>query len=324
MDKCLAGQKAKFSLILKGNFDVICFDNYYFLVRNKKNLNKIEYRWGGVVPNEGKKTNIMFSKTQANWSFRITGAIKSNNNIKNTILYCPVQFIGGNNEIIKINVKSNQTKNIILNEEKRLYIFKYENINEKEADFIFEGELKNRCKGEWIVDLTDEEIEKQVPPEDKLCRIQLENIARKIIKEFDKNNENTEYEFLDYMKIALWVNKNIEYNYNYVGRYDLTAIDIYNLKLGVCEHFTRLSNALLYSLGYKVLYAKGYSIDRQELNKGIGHAWNVIKLNNKWYPFDSTWGIISGKLPINHIFSYYFQRPMTLKEVIIVNLMMMS
>ena len=54
MDKSLAGQKAKFSLIFKGNFDVISFDNY-FLVRNKKNLNEIEYTWGGVVPNEGKQ-----------------------------------------------------------------------------------------------------------------------------------------------------------------------------------------------------------------------------------------------------------------------------
>ena len=46
LNKSLAGQKAKFSLILKGNFDVISFDNY-FLVRNKKNLNEIEYRWVG-------------------------------------------------------------------------------------------------------------------------------------------------------------------------------------------------------------------------------------------------------------------------------------
>ena len=268
---------------------------------------------GGVVPNEGKQTYIRLSKTQANWSFRITGTIRSNNYIKNTILYCPMEFIGGNNEIIKINVKSNQTKNIRLNEEKRLYIFKYENINEKEADYIFEGELKNRCKGEWIVDLTDEEIEEQIPAEDKLCRIQLENIAREIIKEFDKNNENTEYEFLDYMKIALWVKKNIKYNLNYAGRGDLTAIDIYNLKLGVCEHFTRLSNALLYSLGYIVIYVGGYLVDRKELNKGINHAWSIIKVNNKWYPFDSTNGIISGKLPISHIFSYFFYRPIRIK-----------
>ena len=56
---------------------------------------------GWVVPNEGKQTYIWLSKTQANWSFHTTGKIKSTNNIKNTILYCPIKFIGGNNEIIK-------------------------------------------------------------------------------------------------------------------------------------------------------------------------------------------------------------------------------
>ena len=48
------------------------------------------------------------------------------------------------------------------------------------------------------------------------------------------------------MKIALWVHKNIKYDLNYSGRDDLNAMDIYNFKVGVCHHFTRLSNALLY------------------------------------------------------------------------------
>jgi hypothetical protein len=193
----------------------------------------------------------------------------------------------------------------MLNEESRTYIVKYENINEKKGEFIIEGELRNRCKGEWIIDLTDEEIEKNIPVEDKLCKFQLENIARKIIKEFDENNGNSDFEFLDFMKIALWVNKNIKYDLNYVGRNDLTSIDIFNLKAGVCDHFTRLSNALLYSLGYKVIYVSGFTPDGSEEIINGGHAWSMIKIKNKWYPFDSTWGFISGKLPISHIFSTY-------------------
>ena len=55
--KSLQGQMAKFSLILKGNFDIVNFKNY-FLIRNKKNLNEKEYFWGGVVPYEGKMTLI--------------------------------------------------------------------------------------------------------------------------------------------------------------------------------------------------------------------------------------------------------------------------
>ena len=302
--KEIAGQIAKISLILKGNFDIIDFTNY-FLVRNKKNLNEIEYTWGGVVPNEGKETKIIFSKIKANWLFHQSINFSFNNSIEDVILYTPILFIGGNNEIIRINTSSKQTKNIMLNEKSRTYIIKYKNINEKKGEFIIEGELRNRCKGEWIIDLTDEEIEKNIPVEDKLCKFQLENIARKIIKEFDENNGNSDFEFLDFMKIALWVNKNIEYDLNYAGRNDLTSIDIFNLKAGVCDHFTRLSNALLYSLGYKVIYVRGFTPDGSEEIIYAGHAWSMIKIKNKWYPFDSTWGFISGKLPISHIFSTY-------------------
>jgi len=162
LSKYIAGQIAKISLILKCNFDIIDFTNY-FLVRNKKNLNEIEYIWGGVVPNEGKNTDIFFSKIKANWLFHNSinyNFNNSNNSSKYLILYSPIRFIGGNNKIIRINASSKQTKNIKLNEESREYIIKYNNINEKEVAFIIEGELRNRCKGEWIFDLTDEEIEK--------------------------------------------------------------------------------------------------------------------------------------------------------------------
>ena len=114
LGKNLAGQIAKFSLILKGNFDIVRFEDYFF-VRNKKNLSETEYTWGGVVPNEGRKTYILLSKIQANWLFHFSITFNSNNCVKDTILYSPIQFIGGNNEIIKINASSKQTKNIILN-----------------------------------------------------------------------------------------------------------------------------------------------------------------------------------------------------------------
>ena len=113
------------------------------------------------------------------------------------------------------------------------------------------------------------------------------------------------------MKIALWVHKNIKYDLNYSGRRDLTPIDVYKMRVGVCHHYTILCNALLYSLGYKVIFITGFCCDKisdDYINTG-GHAWSLIKINNKWYPFDSTWGIISGKLPATHIFGRFFFLP---------------
>ena len=37
-----------------------------------------------------------------------------------------------------------------------------------------------------------------------------------------------------------------------------------------------------------------------ELN--LTHAWSLINVNGKWYPFDATWGILSGKLAVCHVF----------------------
>ena len=306
--KSLHGQMAKFSLILKGNFDIVNFKNY-FLIRNKKNLNEKEYFWGGVVPYEGKMTLITLSKRKAVWEYSVTLTIRSNYNLNRTAIAVPIEFIGGNNEIINIKYSSPQTRDIFLDQENRQYVIRYRNVHNNIGEFTIEGQLENKSSGEWEVDLTDDEIERKIPEEDKLGKPQLRIIATKIIEEFDKKNKNSEFEFLDYMKIALWVKKNITYDLNYAGRHEMTAIDIYNQRIGVCHHFTKLSNALLYSLGYKVIYIAGYACtNSKEFNTDSGHAWSLIKVNNKWYPFDSTWGIVSGKLPITHIFSCFFNK----------------
>jgi hypothetical protein len=307
ISSAFAGQMAKLSLILKGSFDIVNFDDY-FLIRNTNNLNEVEYIWGGKVPEEGKTTTLMLSKKEATWSFCFSTKFHSNKCFRNTKFYLPIEFIGGNNEIININPHSPQSSNLIMDEENRQYIVEYINTNYRKAEFLLKGELKNKCKGEWFIDLTEEQIEKKMPPEDVSCKQKLKSIAKKIIEDFDKNNKNKDFEFLDYMKIGLWVKNNIKYDYNYIGRTELTAMDIYNKRVGVCHHFTRLSNALLYSLGYKVIYASGYVCkDNKIFHTDTGHAWSLIQLDNKkWYPFDSTWGILSGKLPVGHIFGTFF------------------
>ena len=190
--------------------------------------------------------------------------------------------------------------------ENREYIINYKETQFNKVEFIIEGELKNKSTGEWFVDISDDIVEKNMPKEDIECKPQLFRIALKILKDFDNNNKNNDFNFAEYMKIGMWVYKNIRYDYNYIGK-KLSSIEIYNMKVGVCCHFTKLTNALLYSLGYKVIFVSGYTCkNNKEFNTDTGHAWSLIKLDNKWYPFDSTWGIFSGKLPISHIFKNFF------------------
>ena len=304
--KSLAGQIAKFTLILKTNsMEIIQFDKYIFS-KNVNSAGETEYIWGGLVPEEGNRVLITFSRKKAYWSFRSISKIISTNkmNIKKVTFSESIRFVGGNIKIINMNYSSPQTTNIKKDEEKREYIVKYKNTQSKEVTFEIKGMMENNIE-EWVVDYSDEEIEKMMPKKDVEDKEELQTIAKKIIKDFDEQNKDTDFEFLDYMKIALWVYKNIKYNYSYMGL-ELSAIEIYEARRGVCSHMTILSNALLYSLGYKVIYVAGLTGKKKPYFSNINtHAWSLIKIDNKWIPFDSTWGIVLGKVPITHIFSKY-------------------
>ena len=307
-DKYLSGQMAKYILVIKGNFDIVNFDNY-FLVKNENNKNENEYIWGGKVPEGGLYTNITFSKKKSIWSFNISTKIRSCHNIKDTIVTIPVDFIGGNNEIKDIDISSPQTNKIILDNVKKVYLIKYKNTKYKEVNINIKGELINRCKGDWVVDLNSRYVDKNIPEDVKLNKNQLYKIAKQIIEEFDKKNKNNDFKFLDYMKIGMWVNKNIKYDLRYLEKTDFTAMDIYNIRKGVCHHFTKLSNDLLYSLGYQVIFVYGYICENnKEFNENSAHSWSLIKIDNKWYPFDSTWNFFSGKLPVSHIFGVFYDK----------------
>ena len=309
LSQSLAGQMAKYRLILKGSFEIISFKENFFM-HNEQNTREKEYVWGGKVPPDGKRTLVKLSKNEATWKFNCnTQIVSRRGELKNTTLKVPLGFVGGNNDIIKMDYSSPQTKNIVVDEENRIYEIKYKNSGYSTGDFILSGEIKNRCKGDWDVDLSDEVIESHIPKEDKRDKPILEKIARKIIEDFDKNNKNTMFIFMDFTKIGKWVHKNIKYDLNYSGRTDMTAMDIYNKRVGVCHHMTRLSNALLYSIGYKVIYTNGFACESSaEFDQNSGHAWSLIKVNGKWYPFDATWDILSGKLPVCHVFQGFFGR----------------
>ena len=107
-------------------------------------------------------------------------------------------------------------------------------------------EFKNKSRTEWFISLFDEEVEELMPKEDIRDKSKLQIIAKDIIKEFDNNHKDSEFEFLDFMKIGLWIYENLKYDLTYYGKQDIPAIEIYNMRKGVCHHFTRLNNSLLY------------------------------------------------------------------------------
>ena len=296
----LVGENAKYILRNESDLEIINFENEFFL-KTKDN----EYQWGGKVPEGGKKTVVRLSKKEGKINFEEKHVIKSvdNNLIKNTTTEIPFCYVGGNNQLINFNYFSPQTERINLNQKKKIFEIKYINTKSKTAEFNVRGELINRCKGNWSINLTKEEIDSLIPPDFKQNKIAFNKIANDIIKQYDEEHKDDLIIVPSVVKIGKWVKQNIKYDITYVGMNQITATETLNNKRGVCHHITKLFNALMYSLGYQTIYILGYALDKK-IKYGIedSHAWSLVNIDGKWLPFDATWGIFSGKLPVTHIF----------------------
>lgn len=299
----LIGQKAKYILINQSDFEIINLDNEIFI---KKNDN--EYYWEGIVPEEDRKTKVCLSKKEGLVNFYEKQGIKTTDNslIKNSDLKIPFSYINGNNETIKLEYHSKPTAEINIDKNNKIYDIKFQNINSDKAEFILEGEFKNKCKGDWVVNLTNEEIDSLIPNDFKENKEFFKKIANDIINEYDKKHQNDLIKVPDIVKIGKWVHKNIMYDIRYYGLNQITATETFKNKRGVNDHITKLFNALIYSLGYQVLYAFGFALSvKNTFEYSDCHCWSLININKngqRWLPFDATWGIFSGKLPITHIF----------------------
>ena len=305
--KNLRGRNALFNLIIKNDMEIISFDEPIF-----KKIKEDEYKLEGLIPKEGKITRVILSKKIAKYKVYYKKRIetKNKNNIKDITLTLHYYFEeGGNkNNDIKINRTTNPQNNITkISKENRQYKIEFNNIKQKFAEVKIEIDLINICKGDWLCDLTEEQIEKLIPKDYKTNKKKLKHIATNIIKTYDEKHKNDLAKITDISKIGKWIKSNIVYNENYKEEKQITALEIYQNKIGVCKQFTILYNALLYSLGYKCIYISGFAFkDNDNFNLSDAHCWSLVRVNGKWLPFDATWGIFSGKLPACHVFEDFF------------------
>ena len=303
LSKRLTGEKAKYILKNESNFEIINFDDEFFIKTNDN-----EYQWGGTVQEEGKNTLVRLSKKKGKVNFYEKHIIKSKDNspIKDTTVKIPFGYVGGNNQIIGFKYNSNQTEEINLNNKEKVFDIKYKNTNSNIVEFGFQGELMNRCKDSWSVELTDEKIDSLIPPDFKTNKAQFNKIANDIIKEYDEKHKNDIIIVPTVVKIGKWIKNNIKYDPGLTCQNKITATETYYKRKGVCHHITKLFNALMYSLGYQTIYVLGYVANENNLyDLHNSHAWSLIKINGKWLPFDATGGIFSGRLPITHVFKQF-------------------
>lgn len=95
---------------------------------------------------------------------------------------------------------------------------------------------------------------------------------------------------LKFVAICLWIVNKLDYDYTFNSEnYELNNL----LQSGktVCAGYAALLNALCYLQGIPSLFVTGHVIRSEKWNfiHTSGHAWNLVKINGRWYGIDLTW-----------------------------------
>lgn len=132
-----------------------------------------------------------------------------------------------------------------------------------------------------------------------------------------RRNAITKKEIVE--RIYVWMATNIDYDWDAFlnnKEIDVSAEITLKNKKSVCSGYANLFKAICDILRIKCVvvegYAKGYGYNGEVL-KEPNHAWNAVKLYDKWQLIDVTWGNaqfeIDGKLEKSLSTRYLFDDP---------------
>lgn len=85
----------------------------------------------------------------------------------------------------------------------------------------------------------------------------------------------------------------------------------------IIKELAYVNNLLFYLMVYYIhLDINVYMLEDLYLKRKHAHAWSLVRVNGNWLPFDATWGIFTGKLPVCHIFEAYFPKKKVMQSSI--------
>jgi transglutaminase-like putative cysteine protease len=103
--------------------------------------------------------------------------------------------------------------------------------------------------------------------------------------------------------ICDWVHHNIEYRFG-SGQADLSALDIFRRRFGVCRDFAHLTIALSRALNTPARYVTGHLPDIGYTDPGTAmdfHAYAEVFLGGRWFPIDARYNVPRiGRVKISH------------------------
>ena len=274
---------------------VISTNDIYSKNENKNN----EYIFDGISKEDKLTEIIHFSNKKAEWDIQKEITLQSKENIENCTFKVNRMFKGGNLKVESYEISKDNSE-FIDDEEKDKFVFKYNKLNVNKVSIGLKLKVKNST-ADYNFD-GNEELLIKIPEEDKQF---FKDLSDKILNEDNSN-------FPNYKKLGKWVYNYMTYNLLLRGR-NMTAREIYNKKIGVCEHFTLLYNTLLVSQGIKATKVSGFALNKnknqqnkeQKTLKDNRHCWTLALIDGVWVPLDATWNLFEKKLPLSHIFQNY-------------------
>ena len=123
---------------------------------------------------------------------------------------------------------------------------------------------------------------------DTLGRIKITDEQYDEIKTFTDNlvsGMKTQYQI--YEKCYNWVRTNVKYASGYV---DNEPYSVFTTKSAICQGYANLLHVMLHTQGVPAMVVNGYmqSGIYDGMLSGLGHAWNYVNCDGKWYVSDPT------------------------------------
>ena len=116
----------------------------------------------------------------------------------------------------------------------------------------------------------------------------------------------------DYEKIKLvhdWLVDNLEYDTTYEGKNIHNVYGAFSNKKVVCEAYARTFKYILDGVNIENVLVSGEGINTSGTRES--HAWNYVKIDNKWYAVDVTWDdpviVGNGKLDTKQKYMYFLK-----------------
>ncbi len=87
----------------------------------------------------------------------------------------------------------------------------------------------------------------------------------------------------------VWIATHIQYDELGTSNDKQTPESVFNTKKAICSGYTRLLSFLCEQSNMPARYVAGYGKEPTDEANIQNHAWNVIRIDGQWHPFDVTW-----------------------------------